>query len=443
MNRRDALKAFRNFCILNGISGILSPELFAQTMPTKKRFVAFVIKYTGGTTKYDGTGHWNFNETLSPLAPYKNDICIPLGLNCKFTNNLNTHAAPQVSALTGSSTGTIYRPADRDVFPVGNLANYTTGNGKSIDVLIGEKLQALYKTQIPTLQITNYKAKEEPCNFERSSFGANGVLLPVYTTVNDLSQELKSRILCNAPTTNDSAALARINRKLAALDIVKSSSNIFNSNYIIDKEKLDDLQSKLDKSKNTLKISTSSTGSVRPLVCDRFPTMADTNSYKDPLTIGPKLNAMFDLVVGALQANVTRSVVINIYRGDEHATYSHHGGYRDVPVIQGKYDMYVKTAQWMQQQIANFIAKLKAAGLYDDTLMFCNAGSCMSFQVHNYENISNYIINGDKSGVVSNVENKKPIGSLLLDILHKFDIKYDRYGGTNLVLGEARKGNYI
>ena len=148
MNRRELLKAFRDFCILNGISGILAPEAFGQSVATKKRFVSFVIKYTGGTTLSNSLGEWNFSNTLSPLAAYKNDLCIPLGLNCEFTNRLNSHGAPQVSALTGSSTGTKVGAPDGTLVPSGNIQNFTTGNGKSIDVLIGEKLQSLYKTQI-------------------------------------------------------------------------------------------------------------------------------------------------------------------------------------------------------------------------------------------------------------------------------------------------------
>ena len=144
---------------------------------------------------------------------------------------------------------------------------------------------------------------------------------------------------------------------------------------------------------------------------------------------------MFDLAIAAFQANVTRSLNVNLYSMWSHE-YSHY-------VEKGTKTQYLDTSKFLQQQIANFVAKLKAAGMYEETLLFCNAGSCMTNQLHNYDNLSTYVINGDKSGVVGSAKTIKPIGSLLLDILHKFDIKYDTYGGKNHVLGLAKKGNFI
>ena len=126
--------------MLYGIQGILSPQAFGASVAEKKRLVCFVLKYTGGATDKEGLGAWNFDNVLSPLKPYQNDIARQLGLSAEFNSPLNTHAAPQVSALTGAQTGRVRLPGAEAFTPTGNLINYSLGDGKSIDVLIGEKI---------------------------------------------------------------------------------------------------------------------------------------------------------------------------------------------------------------------------------------------------------------------------------------------------------------
>jgi hypothetical protein len=435
MTRREVLKAFRDFCILNGIGGILVPQAFGQVVPAKKRFVSFVIKYTGGGTYFDGLGHWTFDSMLAPLAPYKNEMCFPMGLNCEYTVPMNSHAAPQISALTGAMTGS-EKLSDGAYYPTGNLLNYSNGNGKSIDVLIGEKLQSIYKCQLPTLQISNYggDAQLQESTYIRSSYGAGGVLLPTYYVVNDLSAELKNRINCNV--TTDAALKATLDRKLAVLDVVKRNNLVFDSKYIIDKAQFANLEAKTQKARDVITSAlTNSTGTV-PSICGNFPTLPQLESeWIRESSINTKMNVMFDLAIAAFQANVTRSINVNLMTSACHLN-SH---FIEFPPV----DKYLAASKFLQQQIANFVAKLKAAGMYDETLIFCNAGSAMSNEVHNYENLSTYVINGDKTGVVGSPTVRKPVSSLLLDILYKFDIQYAEYGGYNNKYGVGKRTGFI
>ncbi|OQW51519.1 MAG: hypothetical protein A4S09_09825 [Proteobacteria bacterium SG_bin7] len=434
MNRREVLIAFRNFCILNGLSGVLIPQSFGQSAPNKTRFVNFVIKYTGGATYNNGLGHWNFDSVLAPLAPYRNEMCIPLGLNCEFKIPMNSHAAPQISALSGSLSGYEYK--EGTAYPIGNLANYSTGGGKSIDVLIGEKLKSIYNCQLPTIQISSYVDPTlalQASTWAQSSYGTGGALAPTYSVVNELSAELKNRIQCTAPT-NSQTLKATVERKLAALEAVKRNSQIFNSKYFIDKDKFENIEAKTKEAMNNLSGSLNSASGV-PSICSQFPTLPRLpKEYVDENSINRKMNAMFDLGVAALQSNVTRVLTINL-QGSTH-NVSHY--IQDPPV-----DQYLHRSRFLQQQVANFIAKLKAAGMYDETLIFCNAGSCMTNECHNYENMSTYVINGGKVGPIGSPSAIKPIGSLLADILGKFDVRVAEYGGRNHRYGVGKPGSFI
>ena len=433
MNRREILKAFRDFCILYGIQGVLVPEAFGQAVTTKKRFVSFVVKYTGGATVYEGPGPWNFNDVLKPLAPYQGQIAIPMGLNCQFNVPMNSHASPQISALTGASTGAVQKPDA--YYPDDILQNNANPGGKSIDVLIGEKLQSTYNTQIPFLNITNYSNVEMQASTFSASSWSNSKLLPAFDNVNNLSQELKNRINCTA--TTDAGLKAAYERKLAALDYVKKNSLVFDSKFIINKDQFENLEAKLQKGKDLVNNALANPVLTKPAICGNFPSLPTLPSeyYGDYNSVTAKMGAMYDLAIAAMANNVTRAVTINLYAAYAHE-YSH---YLQSPPI----DNYLKVATNVQQLIALFLGKLKTAGLYDETLVFCNAGSCMSNEVHNYENLSTWVLNGDKAGVLGTVTNKKPIGSLLIDMASKFGLNYTEFGGRDHIYGVAKRGFYI
>jgi hypothetical protein len=441
MKRRELLLQFRNFCLLYGIGGILSPQSFGQVLTPKKRLVTFVIKYTGGGTGANDLGLWTFDQPdslLSPLKPYRNEMAFQLGLSCKYTTPMNSHAAPQIAALTGAMTANV-RISNTD-YPTDTLQNYSTGGGSSIDILIGQKLQSTYGTQIPHIAIANTTQPADTTftsGFASSSW-TNGKLNTYISSVNNLSTELKQRINCNSTT---SATLqAEYQRKLEALALVQKNQLLFESKYVIDKDHFANLQEKLQKCVDKYKaaISGSDLTAQKPTVCTTgFPTETTTAGGGSPgAEFEKRMNGFYDLAIAAFQANVTRSITFNLYNAECHHT-SHYVEYPSY------YPQYVYHSRYLQQSVANFLAKLKAAGLYDETLIFCNAGSSMANEVHNYENMSTYVINGDKSGVVGSTANPKPIGSLLLDILYKFGINYPEYGGTNHVLGVAKKGNFL
>lgn len=438
MNRRELLIHLRNFCAFYGIQGILSPHSFAQSAESKKRFVAFVIKYTGGGTGATDLGDWTFDQPtsiLSPLKPYRNEMAFQLGLHTEFKVGMNSHAAPQISALTGAMTGN--KLVNGTYYPTESLQQFSTGAGSSIDVLIGEKLQSIYGTQIPHLGIANHTSDAESASAFSCSSWTKGKLNPYFSQVNSLSAELKARIQCNGITEN--ATLKSIyQKKLQALEIVKKNQTVFNSKYLVNKDNFNNLQEKLQKS--ITKFETSLNGGdviqQKPPLCDNFPTLNSGGGYVPGKEFDNHMEAMYNLAIAAFQANVTRSITFNLWNMSCHHT-SHFS------VSQDQYPNYITNSRYLQASVAKFLEKLKVAGMYNETLVFCNAGSSMKNECHNYENLSTYIINGDKTGVVGSTNTPKPIGSLLLDILHKFGITYSEYGGTNHILGVGKKGNFI
>jgi hypothetical protein len=398
---------------------------FAQSAPS--RLINFVIKYTGGTTDYQGLGYWDFNNTLSPLAQYRSDIALPLGLNTLFLAPMNSHASPQVSALSGAMTGF---QLFETYYPLGNLKNYSTGGGKSIDVLIGEKLQAQYKTPLPYLLITDNEESHLACTHRTSSWGANGEVVHSISSIGTLQAEIKNKIVCE----KYSAAVYKT--RLQALELIKSNHHIFSSNFLIDHEKFDSLTQNLQTRVAQYDSNLKNLESNKSVPCSSFSTVAEIyRSAYSSSAFNQKMDKMYDLAITALEQNITRVLTVNLYMERTHGT-SH---YSTVNPVQD----YLDASQFMQSSIAQFMNKLKQKGLYNDSLVFCNAGSCMSTDVHNYENLSTYVINAGVQGIRGSAANKKPVGSLLLDILHKFGITYSEYGGTDHSLGVAKKGGFV
>lgn len=429
MNRRDFLANLRNLCLAYGIHGIFNDYAFASG-GQPQRLINFVVKYTGGTTVRDGIGQWTYSNTLQPLSSFQTDLLIPLGLNAQFTAPMNSHASPQVSALSGSMTGFVLRET---YYPEGNLKNYSTGNGKSIDVLIGEKLQKDYNTKIPYLSLTNNNTGQLAPTHKSSSWGNGGTVIQSIDNIRDLASTLKTHINCQPLAVTD------YKRRLAALEYVKANNQIFSSKYLINKDNFEKIKEQTIKNIDRTSIGLSNTTPRKDIVCNQLETYQNlkiTDSFRGGSSFTKKMDYMYDLAIIALQENITRSITFNLYTTTTHAT-SHFIG--DAAMEQN----YYAASKEHQTSIASFLRKLQAAGLYDGSLIFCNAGSCMSNNVHNYENIAAYIINGGASGVRGSARSRKPMGSVLLDILHKFGVTYSNYGGRDHIYGLATKGNYI
>ncbi len=429
MTRRQFLDQFQKMCVAYGISSILSEHAFAQSA-TPTRMVNFVIKYTGGTTTTDDVGGWTTSETLSPLASYATRLVVPLGLNSQFHAPMNSHAAPQVSALSGSMTGFVMYETE---YPTGNLKNFTEGGGKSIDVLIGEKLKSQHQSAIPYLLMTNNTLDYLECTHRTSSWGANGQVLSSISTISDLTAEINSR-----RSTCERFSKDIYTRRLKAMEYVKSLNKIYSDSYVINQERFEDLQAKLQS--NATKYNKDITnidnrGGVQVSCEDIAVVSVVENTHSDQANFNTKMDRMYDLGIMAFQQNITRVLTYNLYMQDTHDT-SHY-------ISDNSIARYYAASRFMQASVARFLAKLSSSGLFDETLIFCNAGSCASNEVHNYENLSTYIINGGKSGTAGSPSAKLPVGAVHLDILNKFGIAYSTYGGSDHIYGSARKGNFF
>ena len=429
MNRRDFLHQLGSFCTAYGIQGILSPNSFAAE-PVNK-LVNFVIKYTGGGTVSGGIGQWTTGNFLKPLAPYIGDMTFPIGLSCKFNAPMNSHAAPQVSALSGAMTGFVKRET---YYPLGNLKNFSSGQGKSMDVLVGEHLQNKYKTKLPYLLLSNNNiTRQLACTHRTSSWGKGGEVLPAYQTINTLSAAVANEIFCSEHKK------AFYQQQLTALAYIKRNKKIFTSNYLIDKEKMEKVElhlAKISADYNT-GLEMFAKQATIPEVCGKFPEKEFNSSLSvsDDTVRHEKMDLMYDSAIAALKYDVTRVITVNLYSSKTHAT-SH------FPTSNGA-SAYYDASRVLQKSIASFLAKLKSANLYDETMIFCNAGSCMSAQGHNFENLSTYVINGGRPGIRGRVNRPYPIGSLLLEIMQKFGLNYTTYGGTDHVNGVGKFVRYL
>lgn len=435
MNRREFLNGLRQFCLLYGIQNVLSEDVFAAAA-APQRMVNFIIKYTGGGTNLTGVGDWTTaaGKSLSPLAAYASDLVVPLGLHTEFSAPMNSHAAPQVSSLSGSMTGFVMRETQ---YPLGNLEHWSSGGGRSIDVMVGEKLKAQYKTKLPYLLIGNLESPAAlACTHKTSSWGAGGVVLPAFNNANGLAEEIRSNMDCLQD--GEAGKLATLqqgyNNRLAALDLIRKNANVFKSKYLIDQKRFEEMRDDTAQiaARFTDLLSKAAVG-LPPLCPTRVVYPDHFGSASSRSTFQAKMDHMYNLAIRALQLNITRVVTFNLCLDEAHVL-SHYGN---------NIAQYHEICRYYQTSVAAFMAKLKAANLYTGTLVYCNAGSCSATVVHNYENLSTYVINAGVSGVRGSAAAKKPIGSLLAEIGNKFGLGLTTYGGTDHLLGVGRPSGFL
>ncbi len=449
MNRRNFLKNIQNFAYAYGVSGILSHNSFAQASE-KKYLINFVIKYTGGTTDENGVGFWRTdNGSLSSLSPYSSDLLIPLGFDIKFNHSMNAHHVNASAALTGATTEVILedrviegefdengKPKMRTVQLMGaELKNMgSQGAGKSFDLIVGEHLKKIHKCALPYISIGN---QFQPGSTVRAtSSWDNFKHLYSINKTSDLATTIKNRINCAAGETTN------YHRQLAALELIKQNQNVFQSKYIIDKGKFNQLEQMTLKNINHFKSleSTSGASSINAWanhqICKGYPTNEYADSSFDKSIFMSKMNEMYDLGIIALQSNVTRVLTFNLNLSEMHDA-SHHEDKAD------KIKAYVDLSKKYHESIASFIKKLKASDLYDESMIYCNSGSGLHSYSHSYTNQSIYILNSGKSGVVNNAGNRIGLSALLRAMLKKYGINYSSYGGTNYEVAGLPVINFI
>jgi len=239
---------------------------------------------------------------------------------------------------------------------------------------------------------------------------------------------IKNKILCEEDVTS------KIDRKLKAISHIERNRSIFESKYLIDRDNLEKIKL------NTMKIKSQLAASKVKLNCvDSIPDLSKikvNGTSRARLNFTKKLHHYFDLSVLAYKYNITRSITFNLHNFDVHHN-SHYAGKPD------NLAKYLGWTEYFNSLIADFSNKLKAEGLFDDTLIYTNAGSSMSSNVHNYNNQSIYVINGKQAGVFGSPGKPTPPGSLLLDILRKYNINYTEFGGSNHRLGVGKPLGYI
>jgi hypothetical protein len=292
-----------------------------------------------------------------------------------------------------------------------------------MDVLVGERLQAQYQTKLPYLLIGNNETGQLACTHRTTSWGEGGVVMQAHYSPNALAAEIARLGNCQEYTAST------YQTRLEALRFIASNSQIFSSRYLIDKDKFAALE------ENTNKIVTRYTQDFNvqhPVVCSSLATLPEHDgSTASRAILSAKMDIMYDLAVVALQQNITRVVTVNILLDEAHVR-SHEA-----------LENYLEICQFYQTIVASFLNKLSAVGLFTNTLVYCNAGSCSHDHAHTYENLSTYVINGGVTGARGSTASPKPIGSLLVEILNKFGINYSTFGGTNHNLGVGRPAGFL
>jgi|GEM_PF-5794970 len=447
-SRRDLMLFLRNTLGVYGVSQLpLSLfESIASAAPTgRPEYFIAVFKHWGSKFNVSGPGaRWNFDGFLKPLAgeSYRGDIAIPLGLRKAFNAPIDGHTIGQHSFLTGA-------PLQFESGPI-HFLNPGAGGGKSIDVILGQLLQARFGSRYRNLGVGQRAAhaggapdQQKPYQNKIVSYdpkaGDVGGQNMIYSFV-ELRSTIKGEVVCN-PTSGESssAKVARLKSEIKVLkDIQKQNGDYLNAKEVPRQEFrgiTDSITSKIKALEADLKASGTG-GPVTNEICNHTPAeMQDANVLvpQVPADLLARDKLSYELLAIGLKSNVTRSVVIT-HNPIINAAHFHDA--KNEPENKAIADREIMASI---ASVKELIDTLKRHGIYEKT--------CILYQVeltdqeaHTNHEVAAFVVNSGVHGLRGNSSTVVPCSELLLDMLKLYGAPYTEFGSPLHTHGVARKG---
>jgi len=426
----------------------------AQTKPSL-RFIASYFPNGAAAAHWPARGKgsgdsWSLSPILAPLAPLKSKLIAYANLENYSSMQTNKGPQPSHSRLCGS-----FLTCD-DSDRIRKELKVQVANGVSLDQLIAQKMTTpLRSLELGLSTLNSYEDGRDP-SLSRSIAWAT-TTQPLYKEVNP--QAVFDRLVASgardgtgaAPVTDTAAAERRKQLKVSALDFVlESATSLSKQLGREDKPKLDRfLSSVRELEQRVAAVSTSMDAQGANAMCKvgARPPKAYAVNIKDGYDRGSHSAVMTDLIVMALQCDVTRVISYMLDDARSDFVYSHLttrkfsadgsvegtgkvGGYHGLQHAGESNDGFATINWWFSTQMAQLGMKLDAIPDGDGTLLdhtLVLYGSGMHGGDHNGQPLPVVTLGGGGAGIrtdqlvdFSSIAAGRPLRDLYFTILNGY-----------------------
>ncbi|HKP58993.1 MAG TPA: DUF1552 domain-containing protein [Polyangiales bacterium] len=392
ISRRSVLRG-AGVCLALPLLESLAPRSVVRAQAATKRFIAAYFPNGAAAAHWPARGKgsgasWSLSPILQPLAPLKAKLIAYANLENYSSMSTNKNVQPSHSRLCGS-----FLTCD-DSDRIRKELKVQVANGVSLDQLIAQRMTTpLRSLELGLSTLNSYEDGRDP-SLSRSIAWASQTQ-PLYKQVNP--QAVFDRLVASGardakaqPSGMDAAGLQRRKQlKLSALDFVlDSASSLSKQLGREDKPKLERFLSSVRDLEQRVGAVSDTMNTVESATCKvgSRPPVAYAVGAKDGYDRGTHAAVMTDLIVMALQCDVTRVISYMLDDARSDFVYSHLttrkfsvdgsvagtgkvGGYHGLQHAGDSNDGFATINWWFSTQVAELGQKLDAIPEGDGTLL--------------------------------------------------------------------------
>lgn len=386
----------------------------------------------GADDAKDGQWNWfprgqgrdyEFTQVLQPLAPFREHLSLLGGLSHPMSRELLGHMAGDTWLTAGDMRGDTYK------------------NRVSVDQVAAQHLKQA--TRYPSLVLSTDGGVGYKSRVSTLSFDFTGKPMPA----EHQPRQIFERYFGAAGAGNQAARRRSIAQGKKVVDLVLEDSKRLHERLgRHDQDKLDDYLASLNSVEEQIRRNEAWLDVPMPSF-DASKLQLDVQAKVDPAAY---LRSMFDLMVLALQTDLTRAITFMTGREDGmgfadnfpnlalgikrgHHTISH-------DTHEGHWEEWGRYDRWHAEQFAYFVQRLATTNdehgpLLDSTLTLY--GSCCS-TTHNARDLPLLLAGGSglgvKHGEYRRYGEDVPMSNLLLGMLHAVGMQSEAFGDSTGVL---------
>jgi hypothetical protein len=436
-------KALSRRTVLRGIGATLALPLLDSMVPAMTN----VARAAGAPTNRFGVmyvpngmimQHWSpigegatfdFNTTMTPLAPFRNQLTVVSGLNCNVPPGVRAGDGVHARASTRFLT---------DIYPKITPSGGAVQAGVSMDQILGRQLGKY--TQLSSLEMAIESTQSAgacdqgyACDYTSTiSWAGDETPLPMENN----PRAVFERLFGDTGSTDPNARLARIRQDRSILDsVMKEVANLQSALGQGDRSKLAEYLDAIRDIERRIQKAEEQRDQELPLVSH---PAGIPNEYDDHAKL------MCDLMVLAYQCDLTRVATFMMGREFSGMTYPFIGvpdAHHPISHHQSQPEKMAKVAKVNQYHVTLFaylLDKLRSTpdgdgSLLDHTIMMYGAGMADSNR-HAPEDIPIVLAGGGagthKGGRAIRFDKGTPLANLHLTLLDKFGVPMDHWGDS-------------
>lgn len=433
LRRRTFLRGLGTVIALPALESLLPVQAAQAASAGSAKRMVFVFMPNGANMKHwiptsEGSDY-QLSPILKPLEPFKQDLLVLSGLS---------NMAANVSKPGGHARGL-------STFLTGVLAHKTAGRdiraGISVDQLAAEHVG--HQTRLRSLELGCETGRSSGnCDSGYSCAYSNNLSWRTPTTPAPADINPRSvfdRLFFNVGSTGDEARAQRDFFQKSVLDFATEDARQLKTKLgITDRRKVEEYLTSIRDLEQRVQRAEQEDTETR----GEFPL---TRPKGVPHDFGEHVRLMCDLLVVALQGDMTRTCSLMLGRAGSNRSYSsigipdghhwlsHHGGDNK------KHDKITRINRYLVEHFAYLLGKLKSieegeSSLLDNCMVLYGSG-ISDGNSHNYNNLP-ILLAGRGGGTIQpgrhiHYADNEPLMNLFLAMLHCADIDVDAIGDSS------------